>query len=202
MKKPILGSFLLLVLFLSACIRDCPQHLLPESIKPFLFKQGSWWVFSNPVSGVNDTFVVVSHKQETLTGFPTVKCRGDVTNEVFDMVVVNQSDTFNLSAYGYPYLRLSNTADSITSTIFDSSISPNQCSGYDSRLCLKGISSLTIGANTFNEVYHIQTSILNQNGAELFTCDMFWVKNVGIVKVVRHDVNSTTFNLLSWNIVQ
>ena len=153
---------------------------------------------------MNDTFVLVSHREQPFNSNRSmpVRCKGSITNEIFDMTIVNRLDTFTLSAWGYPYLHLLNKADSIQATIFDSSVSSGQCSGYDSRLCLKSISSLTVGANTFNEVYQIETPILDQNGSELFTCDMFWVKNVGIVKVIRNDSNSTTFNLISWSVVQ
>lgn len=200
--KKIYLAFLALSLLFSGCVKDCPYHLLPDSVKPFLFKQNSQWVFSNPISGVNDTFIVVRYHSEITHGATPNKCRGSATNELFEMTVVNRLDTFRVYAYGSSFLRLAKTDYSIQATIFDSSIPSGSCSKFDDRLCLTDISSLTVGSNTFNEASQIVTTIVDQNGSELFTSDMFWVKNIGIVKVIRHDSNLTTFNLVSWSVVQ
>ncbi len=186
----------------AGCRKACEHKLLPDSIKPFLFKEGSHWVFSNPLSGVNDTFSIVKSASEITEGNTPVRCSGDATTEIFDMTVVNRLDTFRTSAHGYPYIHLSKSTNSIQGNIFDASVSSGQCSTYDNRLCLTNVSSLTVGANTFNEVYGITTTMVDGSGNELFLCDMFWVKNIGVVKIILHDTHSSTFNLLSWSVVQ
>ena len=146
--------------------------------------------------------ILVSYKSEIIHGAVPVRCEGDSQNEVFDMMIVNRLDTFRVFVNSSPHIGIANTPLTIQANIFDSSISSGQCSKYDDRLCLIGVSSLTVGANTFSEAYQIETAMVDGNGSELFVCDMFWVKNVGVVKIIRHDSNSSTFNLLSWNVVQ
>lgn len=200
MKRLIFIAVVFLVT-LSGCMKNCEHNLLPDSIRPFLFKEGSRWVFTNSTTGINDTFAVIKSDSEIKYDQGPTRCK-DRTDELYAMTIVNSSDTFFVSAFSHPYFRLSNAPFTIQGDIFDASISSGQCSRYDNRLCLTNVSSLSVGANTFNEAYEITTTMIDGNGNELFLCDMFWVKNIGVVKIILHDSHSSTFNLLSWNVVQ
>ena len=200
--KSISYSILVILLMQAGCKKVCEHSLLPVSIKPFLFKEGSRWVFSNPISGVNDTFLIVKSTSEIKRGATPYQCSGEATVEVFDMTVVNRLDTFRVSASGRPHLHFWKTPLTMQANIFDASLTVGQCSNTDNSLCLTNVVSLTVGSNVFSEAYEITTTLVDGNGNDLSICDMYWVKNVGIVRVVLHNSGSSTFNLLSRNIVQ
>ncbi len=193
--------FLLIPLLLMGCMKTCPENFLMEEVKPFAFKQGSYWVFLNSVTAKHDTFTVISGEFEILKNHTPVRCRGERLDEYYKMMFMGMADTFKISLSAQPYISFSSGASGHGS-IFDVSISPGQCSKFADNLCSINVSSLTIGANTFTDVYQVTTTVFNINGQPLYDCDLYWVKNIGIVRAVRHDSKSTTLNIIDWNVIQ
>jgi hypothetical protein len=195
-------SFLLVITsLLAGCLKTCPNNVLPEMIKPFLFKPGSYWVFSNSVTGNLDTFTVIKGELEILKGNKPIRCKEDRGSQLFEMIVVSSTDTFRIPISGN-YISFSSASRNLNGNIFDVSMVPGQCSKSNSSLCSVDVSSLTIGGNTFNETHKVITTIVNSYGETLYSCDLYWVKNIGIVRAVRHDSRSTTLNIIESHVVQ
>ena len=74
------------------------------------------------------------------------------------------------------------------------------CSDY--KLCKVDDPTLTIGSNVFNNTHHFTTMLYDKWGAEKHTAEVFWVENIGMVKMAMQDSLSTTLNLQSWQVVQ
>lgn len=118
------------------------------------------------------------------------------------MIVVNKVDTFHISTQNYACLHISNHLSALQSNIVDASLSNGECSKLDNKLCLISISPISIGANNFAEAFNIKTTVGDGLGNELYECNMFWVKNIGVVRMIQHTAQPDTLDIVSWNVVQ
>ncbi len=187
----------------SGCMRDCGHTIIPNSSKPYMFKEGSYWVYDNTSTGLTDTLTVIKAETKILTGgSPTRNCKGNPTTEMWLITVTYGGDTFSVYTGEALYLS-SDFSFKYRSYVFDPSLNNGECSKYDGGLCAGNVTSLTLGANVFDSVYPVITTFNSAlTSQSLFSAQLYWVKNIGLIKAVCQDSANTTLNLQSWHVVQ
>lgn len=181
-----------------SCTPDCDHTLMDDGVKPYIFKEGTYWVYSNSATGMNDTFTVVYSSTDNVTGNLPHKCKGETTVERNWMTVVRQSDTVVLIAS--QDLHFFNETTGAQGYLFKPGLANGACGDY--KLCKVDDVVLVIGANTFNNAHKFTTMLYDKWGAETYAAEIFWVENKGMVKMAMQDSLSTTLNLQSWHVVQ
>lgn len=196
MKKIVIAC--LALVSLAGCVPDCDHTLIADGVKPYIFKEGTYWVYSNSATGMNDTFTVVYSSTDNVTGSGPTKCKGERTWERNWITVVHQSDTVVLIAS--QDVHFFNETTGAQGSLFKPGLTNGACSDY--KLCKVDDITLTIGANVFNNTHHFTTMLYDKWGAEKYSAEVFWVENIGMVKMAMQDSLSTTLNLQSWQVVQ
>lgn len=190
-----------LILILCGCVRDCEDKLLPIGLKPFLFKEGTYWVYSNVSNAGIDTIYVAKsfYILDSNALFQPVKCRGPYTSESYHMKLVKGGDTVHIEGKA---MHLSAPTLNLRGYLFDPEITAGECSRYDDKLCHAGLTSLAVNGNNFNEVHQMNAQLYTTSGSIALPAKLYLVKNIGAVKIeIGNPVNST-WGLQNWFVVQ
>jgi len=192
----------IIFLFTQVGCKKCEQRILPESVKPYLFKEGSYWVFQNESTSFLDTFFLIKQTLETRDViFPVRnKC---ATQEIYSMDIISSSnDSLNISSYSSSllYLLYNRQPRNLGAYVFDSELNNTSCQKYE--LCSVNLyNSFSVGANTFSNVNEVTANINDDiSGGYSVKTKFYWSPYVGMVKAIVQD--TTILDLVSWNVVQ
>ncbi len=199
--KKLVGLLFIIFVLIGGC-KKCEQRILPESIKPYLFKEGSYWVFQNESTSHLDTFFLI--KQTVATKdviFPVRnKC---ATQEICSMDIISSSnDSLNVSSYSSSllYLLYHRQPRNLGAYVFDSELNNTSCQKYE--LCSINLyNTFSVGANTFSNVNEVTANINDDiSGGYSAKTKFYWSPHVGVVKAIVQD--TTIIDLINWNVVQ
>lgn len=199
MNRHLLVCFIF-VLALCACT-PCKDKFLSNELEALLFKEGSYWVYSNSATLGFDTVRVVkaSYGSTNPNSRPT-SCTGDATIETHEMNLFVGNDTFVINTLDGMYL--SGRSLNLYGLIFDPELPAGQCSPHDTSLCMLNKVDLTIGPNSFTEVYVVNTTLHNKNNSPVFPIKLYLKDHIGAVKIEIGNPINSTLELQNWHVEQ
>lgn len=185
---------------MGSCKR-CEDSVLSEKIKPFLFNEGTYWVYSDSANAGFDTIRVsnASYGFGNPRNRPT-NCTGDAVIETHQMTLLMKQDTFTIGTI--ERMHLASSSLNLYGYIFDPELSSNQCSKYENSLCFLGKTNLAVGINNFTAVYIVSAQLYNNNRSDTLPVKLYLADNIGAVKIEIGDAVSSILELQSWHIVQ
>jgi hypothetical protein len=179
MKTKLKTILQLVILFLFAglfaCKNDCPEyHVAPEAISYGVFKVGSWWIYQDETTGVQDCVYV--DKITTVHNEVRIDKKCDYVNEQISMILKSKKSNIQFGCGVYRSRDYSGISISFNNCFLHSAtvatFSPNLVLESD----LEYFNSATIGNITYNDV--IKNTIISDYGMEIW-----FAKGVGLLKV-------------------
>lgn len=167
-----------------------------EALERFVFKEGSYWIYSDSVTGKNDSVWVwrfVESVKSNISGQQLSKrCyqeffinfKSDLLGEyryvIVPNAVIDDNVSYNQEIFSGFYNYLTSPPITVYSTRFKGNIlvSPNQEGGT-----FKKINSLVIDNKTFNDILMLSNPPSND---DIYTT-VYYVRNIGIVKFELKD---------------
>jgi len=209
--QPIVQKVKLILLLVIGLMTSCKKETPPEefyyqylssSLKPYMFKSGSYWVYENDSTGIVDSIVVTATKHDFFILSPTGPGQtGTQTKveyyklEIYDVlnvtsyidflhgsVVIRNGSESGISYLGQPIL-LAHSPIGSTS---------NGAQVWDT------ISVLNVGSNTFHGVQEMKIIYSEQNQIE-FDHDtyLYFADSIGLVK---KEIDLGSGNIESWSL--
>jgi hypothetical protein len=204
--------FCLTIIFLNSCSKHDSQetntwqsttYYLADSLKPYMFKEGSYWVYENDSTHILDSVSVISTERSFF--LQTIAHEGANQVEYYKINLHDFRDTVNY----YDYLS--------NSTIRKNSGGEN-CLGQPvfylvsafSHCCCCGLyyldafSSLNINGNTFNDVKQFKIKVAEQCGSNFINDTYYYYKDgIGVVRKQFDDGNGNidTWSLKRWHVI-
>jgi hypothetical protein len=180
-----------------------------ERIKPYLFKEGSYWIYQNPVTQETDSEYVSGYyiSLDTQT-YHKYTCGFNYTiSEVIYMIhenSLNPADSFIWKNHANTRGNLSvrNKGNSMLVFASDSREIPfTDCLFFDQQY-----PSLQIGQNNFKQVdiYKLDAYSTACANPFLYKTDLYFSPEIGVVRKKFYDTPDGTveWNLVRWKIVQ
>ncbi len=193
---------LLILLVLSVFVVSCEKqdelenelhfYKISESLHPFLFTEGSSWIYSNLSNAAADTVVIIDFESDELSLGPTGPGQGPR----------GSSEFFNISYQ-------SSFSDDFEEQLIGSIISRGlisggytYLSGFDigeengNAVLVDIIDTLTVGNLIFNDVVKMDLSADNHLHQDL---NLYYVDSIGVVK---KEVKQNNSIIETWNLVE
>jgi hypothetical protein len=170
---------------------------IQESLKPFLFSNGSYWIYSSPMTSNLDSVIVFGITRESFNVSQTrpdsilitkeiyyqIFYRNYITNEIFKDQVYKNTIARSVKNGGYTFL-----ADSEIGTSYNNA----QVSDIIDTLIVEGNPYLNVVKMKVNEDNYIQGNFY-----------FYYADSIGIVRkeILVNDTVVNTWNLLRYNVV-
>lgn len=171
---------------------------IEESLKPYKFKTGSYWIFENDTTGLLDSVIVLYTQNDFYWSTPQVHGQAGTKSEYFE---INLKSFFTNLSYN-DYLTFNfikrnggGTYGTNGQPIFIAN-SPVG-SGFNGMEISSKLPTITINSHIFNNVDVVKITALNQIQME-FTNDtyLYYSDSIGLIKKVTILSN----NIESWSI--
>jgi hypothetical protein len=214
-KKYLFVLLILLVGFmLDSCKKQPPEYYITPDFKNWsCYKKGSYWIYLNEISGVQDcTWVTWDTNYVRYYGggyeydhryneyFET-----EVSSNLFDgfYTVAGRQDYTTINFYPSWFGKISYSYDMILDPVFYHRLYRNTIENI-------GIAGILpeeiIHGNTFYNVYDFRHEWISERlpqYGDSMVLSMHLVKNIGIVKLRKYqEGNDTTWSLLRWKVYQ
>lgn len=184
--------------------------MLSDVLKPFLFRQNSYWVYTNSNTGNLDSLVVTSTKNDFCYDAHPKYGGGNYVKEyrVTNYLFFEGSQTTSYSYWDYAmYDYIKHQGGGEYGQYGQPIFSCTKTIGAEfNGLVLEGlISTMVINGNTFNDVRKFRLVAEKQIYPKIFQEDrlLYYSPHVGLIKkvIMPTSGDSTTLELLRWNVV-
>ncbi len=208
-------QYILLLIIIGFIIASCNKenpddkityHYLCESIKPYKFKTGSYWIFQNDITGILDSIVVMSVENDLCWTTPSVHGQPGTLAEFYKMNLKSfaTSQVYNdyLTLY---YIKRNGGGDygQNGQPIFmaDSDIGDE----FNGMEIIEKFPTFAIGCNTFSNV--IKTKITaSEQYQPMFTNDTYlcFAEDIGLIKKITDlgNGNFDSWSIERWNVIK
>lgn len=172
---------------------------LNESIKPYKFKTGSYWVFENDTTGELDSIIVTSTENDFVWCPPPVHGQSGEKDEFYKINLKSfaTSQTYNDYLTNY-YIKRNGSGEYGQNGQPIFVVNSDTGEVFNGMKIIAKIPTMTISNNTFNNV--VETKIIaSQQYQPMFTKDtyLYFSDSIGIIKKVT-DIGTGNFE--SWSI--
>ena len=211
MKRSIsIFTILTISLAISSCQEDDQTPItiryLNESIKPYKFMTGSYWIFINDTSGIEDSILVTSTVNDFYVSAAGINAKSSIKEEFFQINLKN----FSTSNIYNDYLTISYIKRN-GGGFYGQNGQPIYIAESDTGTEFNGMtiiakySTFTINSNTFNNVVATKITASQQyqpmfsNDTYLYFCD-----SIGLIKKVTilGSGNVESWSVLRWSVIK
>jgi hypothetical protein len=187
MKPQILFIFLAFILIASCKKEEVPEiycYSLSESLKPYMFQQGSWWIYKNDSTEVSQSVLVTSTVRDTGLWRPSaphtpgskfdyylINFYNSTTNETYNDFLTNDFIRRNGGDYygenGQPIL------------------TPSADIGYsfNGMEMVDRIAEMTINGHVFTNIKKVKITAVDQYQDEFdYDTYLYFIDSIGLIK--------------------
>lgn len=179
-------------------------RLIEASLKPYLFKTGSFWIFENDSTGSLDSIVVISTEHDSYWCPPPVHGAPGQKHEYYKITKENfsNSEIFN-DFMDHSHIRRNGGGSfgELGQPIFMAGEEVG--AGYNGMEIIDIIPKLVINGNTFTDVSQVKITATEQYQQEFeYDTYLYFTDSIGIIKqeVMKDSENIESWSLKRWTV--
>ncbi len=209
MKKKIKHiTWILVAVILVSCKKETEEYYgycfeyISSSIKPYMFKNGSYWVYENDSTHILDSIVVTSTTHSFFSPYPS---KGGPALSV-EYYKINLHDFFNSSDFDDFIFNsyINRNADANTASFGQPILFTNDTIGYSNcgAYLWDTLTTLNIYGNTFNKI-KVMKVIADEQNYHYFSNDtyLYYSDSIGLIrKVIDLGSSTESWSLKRWNV--